>query len=71
MKIKTFFVPLLNLVVIFLMIGALLTTTVYAASTATVTATVTVQNISVSVSDGTVTYGTLGSNTAKVLVLQN
>lgn len=33
-----------------------------AASTATVTATVTVQNISVSVSDGTVTYGTLSTN---------
>jgi hypothetical protein len=31
-----------------------------AGSTANVTATVTVQNISVSVSDGTITYGTLG-----------
>jgi len=37
---------------------------VQAASTATVTATVTVQNISVSVSDGTVAYGTLSLNTS-------
>ncbi len=37
----------------------------FAASTATVTATVTVQNISLSVSDGTVAYGTLASNTTK------
>jgi hypothetical protein len=36
-----------------------------AGTTATVTATVTVQNISVSVSDGTVAYGTLGQNTTK------
>lgn len=35
---------------------------VFAADNATVTATVTVQNISVSVSDGTVAYGTLGTN---------
>ena len=35
-----------------------------AATTATVTATVTVQNISVTVASGTVTWGTLGSNTA-------
>lgn len=35
---------------------------VLAADTATVTATVTVQNISVSVADGTVAYGTLGQN---------
>ncbi len=37
---------------------------VYATSTATVTATVTVQNISVSISDGTVSYGTLGANSS-------
>ena len=36
---------------------------VYAAETADVTATVTVQNISVSVADGTVAYGTLALNT--------
>lgn len=35
-----------------------------AATTATVTATVTVQNISVTVSDGTVAYGTLSLNTS-------
>lgn len=33
-----------------------------AASTATVNATVTVQNVSVAVSDGTVTYGTIGTS---------
>jgi hypothetical protein len=36
-----------------------------AADTASVTATVTVQNISVTVSDGTITYGTLGQNSTK------
>ncbi|HSD98148.1 MAG TPA: hypothetical protein VLB73_00440 [Patescibacteria group bacterium] len=35
-----------------------------AATTASVAATVTVQNISVSVSDGSVTYGTLGVNSS-------
>lgn len=35
-----------------------------AASTATVTATVTVQNVSVTVSDGTVAYGTLSTNSS-------
>lgn len=35
-----------------------------AATTATVTATVTVQNVSVTVSDGTVAYGTLGTNSS-------
>lgn len=38
---------------------------VLAADTASVTATVTVQNISVSVSDGGVAYGTMASNTSK------
>ncbi|KKR05981.1 MAG: hypothetical protein UT34_C0001G0021 [candidate division WS6 bacterium GW2011_GWF2_39_15] len=38
---------------------------VLAADTATVAATVTVQNISVTVSDGTVAYGTLAVNTTK------
>lgn len=37
---------------------------VQAATTATVTATVTVQNVSVTVSDGTVAYGTLALNTS-------
>jgi hypothetical protein len=36
----------------------------WAATTATVTATVTVSNVSVTVSSGTITWGTLGSNTA-------
>jgi ribosomal protein L31 len=39
-------------------------TPVLAATTATVTATVTVQNVSVTVSSGTVTWGTLAVNTA-------
>lgn len=38
---------------------------VWAANEATVTATVTVQNISLSVTDGVVTYGTIASNTSK------
>jgi hypothetical protein len=38
---------------------------VLAADTATVTATVTAQNISVSVSDGTITYGIMAVNTSK------
>ncbi len=42
------------------MIGMVVAVGVGAADEATVTATVTVQNISVSVSDGTVPYGTLG-----------
>lgn len=41
-----------------------LTQSVFAATTATVAATVTVQNISVTVSDGIVTYGTLAVNTS-------
>lgn len=36
-----------------------------AAGTAVVTASVTVQNISVSVSSGTITYGTIAANTSK------
>lgn len=38
---------------------------VFAADTANVTATVTAQNISVSVADGTVTYGIMALNTSK------
>jgi len=37
----------------------------YAASSATVAATVTIQNISVSVSDGDVSYGTLATSTSR------
>jgi len=37
----------------------------FAASTATVAATVTVQNISLSVADGSIAYGTLASNSTK------
>jgi len=42
-----------------------LTATTQAATSATVNATVTVQNISVSVSDGTVSYGTLAVNSSQ------
>ncbi|MGC8851865.1 MAG: hypothetical protein ACP5PR_02105 [Minisyncoccia bacterium] len=45
--------------------GMIVFTMVKAADTATVAATVTVQNISVSVSDGTVNYGILPLNTTK------
>lgn len=44
---------------------SLFTFPAHAATTATVTATVTVQNISVSVSDGTVSYGTMAVNASK------
>jgi hypothetical protein len=43
----------------------LITNTALAAETAVVAATVTPQNISVSVSDGSISYGTLGAGTAK------
>lgn len=43
---------------------ALVIIPVHAADTAAVTATVTIQNISVSVNDGTVAYGTLALNTS-------
>jgi hypothetical protein len=42
-----------------ILIGLISVASVYAASTGTVTATVTAQNISVSVSDGSVAYGTV------------
>lgn len=44
---------------------AVVSSPAFAAQTGTVSATVTTQNISVTVSDGTVAYGTLGSNTSK------
>lgn len=53
----------LSLVIVFLGIFSL-AERVFAATTASVAATVTVQNISVTVSDGTVAYGTLAVNTS-------
>jgi hypothetical protein len=53
---------LLSLITVLLLVFNL---SVLAADTASVTATVTVQNISVTVSDGTVAYGTLGQNATK------
>ena len=50
--------------VVLMSVGA----TAMAASTANVTATVTVQNISVSVSDGSISYGTLAANTARATI---
>ncbi len=47
------------------LIGMLVFSTALAGTTATVTATVTVQSISLGVTDGGVTYGTLGQNTTK------
>ena len=47
------------------LVGMIITMEALAADTATVTATVTVQNISVSVSDGEVSYGTLAVNTSQ------
>jgi hypothetical protein len=55
---KKLLFPAISMLAIALIIGQY----VMAADTATVAATVTVQNISVSVSDGTVAYGTLGQN---------
>lgn len=47
------------------LVGMLVYVSASAATTATVAATATVQNVSVSVADGTITYGTLSNNTAK------
>lgn len=47
------------LIPVFLFFGFLLTRAAYAATSATVAATVTAQNISVTVADGIVSYGTL------------
>ncbi len=46
----------------FVVFGLLFAFQAHSADTASVTATVTVENISVSVSDGTIAYGTLGQN---------
>jgi hypothetical protein len=56
---------LLTLVSLFVFGVLNVTQVVMASTTANVAATVTVQNISVSVSDGSVSYGTLAVNTAK------
>jgi len=47
------------------MVGLVVGPLAYAANTATVTATVTVQNISLTVSDGSITYGTIAQNSSK------
>ena len=46
-------------------VGLIVSSLIQAADTATVTATVTVQNVSLSVSDGSITYGTLAQNSSK------
>ena len=46
------------------LVGVLVYVSASAATTATVSATATVQNVSVSVADGTVSYGTMSSNTS-------
>lgn len=51
------------------LIGSLVWSSAIAATTASVTATVTVQNISLTVTDGTVTYGTLGQNATKSTIV--
>ena len=47
------------------MVGLVVGPLAYAADTATVTATVTVQNISLTVSDGSIAYGTIAQNSTK------
>ncbi len=54
----------LPVVFIFVAFSFFLTGVVRAANSATVTATVTVQNVSVTVADGVVSYGVLGSNSS-------
>lgn len=54
----------LTIITLIIFALALVIIPVHAADTAAVTATVTVQNISVSVDDGTVAYGTLALNTS-------
>ncbi|HUW24702.1 MAG TPA: hypothetical protein VMW04_03695 [Patescibacteria group bacterium] len=56
-KEKFFFVIVLTVVSLFVLISLV---GVRAADTGTVTATVTAQNIALTVSDGTITYGTMG-----------
>lgn len=60
MKIKRVFLSFVFL----LIISTIFVGIARAASTASVTATVTVQNISVTVTDGTVAFGTLASNSS-------
>lgn len=54
--------PLFLLLSLIAMFPLVFNFSVLATDTGTVTCTVTVQNISISVSDGTITYGTLGQN---------
>lgn len=56
---------LISSIIIILLVGMIVVTTIKAAQEATVTATVTIQNISVTVSDGTVAYGTMPINSWK------
>ncbi len=56
---------LITIVLLTALTGMMVGLSGLAADTATVTATVTVQNVSVSVSDGTVPYGTMAVNTWK------
>lgn len=60
-KNKTF----LTISVSLLALGLVFVGIAQAASSATVNATVTMQNVSVSVSDGSITYGTLAASTSK------
>jgi len=56
---------LISSIAIVALIGMMVITAVKAAQTATVTATVTVELVSVDVSDGSVTYGTIPASTSK------
>lgn len=51
-----------------ILFGALCTRTIFAASTGTVAATVTAQNVSITVGDGTIAYGTMATNASKSTV---
>jgi hypothetical protein len=56
---------LIAILSILIMVGLIVGSLIQAADTATITATVTVQNISLSVSDGSITYGTMPANSSK------
>jgi hypothetical protein len=56
---------LITILSILIIVGLIVGSLIQAADTATITATVTVQNISLSVSDGSITYGTLAQNSSK------
>lgn len=61
---KTSHIGIVDIVSSITLSALLIPTFVSAATSATVTATVTVQNVAVSVSDGTVAYGTLGTSSS-------